>query len=181
MSATGQCDGEAHLGRKHLRNLAELARANGCSSLAMWLKLAGNQAYLDQLMTTAQGDSRVGVWDWDVANNRNYTNEYAASLFNMDARLGSRGHPLERIIERIHADDAAEFNGKLQASIRTGEEFCIEYRVKSGDSIRWVRADGQCSLDDSGRPMRMLGSIVDITREKPPENVIVMRRQSQRS
>lgn len=162
-------------------SLAELAKANGCSSLAMWLKLATNQAYLDQLMTAAQWDGRIGVWDWDVANNKNYTNKYAASLFNMDAQLGSRGHPLERIIERIHADDAAEFNGKLQNSIRTGEEFRVEYRVKSGDSVRWVRADGQCSLDDSGRPMRMLGSIVDITKEKPPENVIVMRRQVQRS
>lgn len=162
-------------------SLAELAKANGCSSLAMWLKLASNQAYLDRLMTASQWDGRVGVWDWDVANNRNYTNEHASSFFNMDARLGSRGHPIERIIECIHADDTAEFNGELQKCIRTGEQFNIEYRVKSGDTVRWVRADGRCSLDDSGRPMRMLGSIIDITNEKPPENVVVMRRQIQRS
>lgn len=161
-------------------SLAELARANGCTSLSMWLKLATNQAYLDQLMTSAQSDGRIGVWDWDVANNRNYTNDYAGSFFNVDPQLGARGHPIERIIACIHADDTAEFNGKLQNSIRTGEHFRVEYRVKSGDSIRWVRADGQCSLDDSGRPMRMLGSLVDITNEKPPENVIVMRRQLQR-
>ncbi|WP_398483771.1 PAS domain-containing protein [Tardiphaga sp.] len=162
-------------------SLAELAQANGCNTLSMWLKLATNQAYLDQLMTTAQADGRIGVWDWDVANNKNYTNDYAGSFFNVDAQLGARGHPIERIIECIHADDAAEFNGRLENSIRTGEQFHVEYRVKSADTIRWVRADGQCSLDDSGRPMRMLGSLVDITHEKPPENVIVMRRQLQRS
>ena len=162
-------------------SLAELARANGCASLSMWLKLATNQAYLDQLKTTAKCDGRIGVWDWDVANNKNYTNDYAGSLFNVSPQMGARGQPIERIISCIQPDDAVEFNGKLQNSIRTGEHFHIEYRLTTGDRVRWLRADGQCSLDDSGRPMRMFGSVVDITHERPPENVIVMRRQLQRS
>jgi PAS domain-containing protein len=162
-------------------SLAELAKANGCDSLSMWLKLATNQAYLDRLMTTAQWDGRVGVWDWDVANNKNYTNDYAGSFFNLDAQLGSRGHPIERIVECIHKDDAARFNSELAKCVQTGEQLQIEYRVRSGDTFRWLRADGRCSLDDGGRPMRMLGSIVDITHEKPPENVVVIPRQFQRS
>jgi PAS domain-containing protein len=161
-------------------SLAELATANGCGTLAMWLKLATNQAYLDQLKTAAQWDTRIGVWDWDVGNDRNYTNDHAGAFFDLDAQLGARGHPIARIIQCIHGDDIAAFSGELDKCIRTGEPFRLEYRVKSGDGLRWVRADGRCSLDDSGRPMRMLGSIVDITREKPPPNVIVMRRQGLR-
>lgn len=162
-------------------SLAELAAANGCGTLAMWLKLATNQAYLDQLKTAAQWDHRIGVWDWDVANNRNYTDDYAGAFFDVDEKLGARGHPIERIIAHIHGDDIAVFNNELQKCIRTGAPFSVEYRVRSGDTLRWARADGRCTLDDNGRPIRMLGSIVDITREKPPANVVVMRKQLQRT
>jgi PAS domain-containing protein len=157
-------------------NLANLARTKGHDSLSMWLKLASNQAYLDNLMTATRFEQPIGVWDWDVANNKNYTNDYAGSFFTIDADMGRRGHPIERIIERIHADDVAHFNSELQDCIATGKAFGLEYRVIVGDTLRWLRADGRCSLDDTGRPMRMLGSLIDITNDKPPQNVVVLRR-----
>ena len=50
--------------------LATLAGSHGLKTLAMWLKMAANESYLSQLMTEAQADQRIGVWDWDIANDK---------------------------------------------------------------------------------------------------------------
>jgi PAS domain-containing protein len=41
--------------------------------------------------------------------------------------------------------------------------------VIANDRIRWMHADGNCTLDQAGRPMRAIGSLVDITDQKELE------------
>jgi PAS domain-containing protein len=156
--------------------LADLAREKGLRSLTMWLKLAANQAYLDELMTESRSDRRIGIWDWDVANNINYSNEINAALFGISPDLAVRGHPVDEIVARVHPDDLQHFQTELNRSIASGEPFHADYRVIVDSSVRWLRSDGRCSLDSTGRPLRMLGSVVDITREKAFSNVIALRR-----
>jgi PAS domain-containing protein len=153
-----------------------MARARGLKSLTMWLKLAANQAYLDELVTDAKSDSRIGVWDWDIQNNMNYSNEANASFFGLPPERALRGHPIGEIFGGVHPDDVEHFRGVLHRSAKFGGIFQAEYRVINGGSIRWPRSDGQCSLGDDGRPLRMLGSVLDVTAERFESNVVRYRR-----
>ena len=75
-------------------DLAALAKAHGSSNLAMWLKLAASEAYLDQLTAESAVDERIGVWNWDIASNLAYTNAVCGSFFGKSARKIAKGCPL---------------------------------------------------------------------------------------
>jgi PAS domain S-box-containing protein len=156
--------------------LAELARARELKPLTMWLKLAANQTYLDDLMTESKSDGRIGVWDWDIQNNINYSNEANAEFFGIAPEHALRGHPAGDILAGIHPDDIEYFRTTLYRSTKFGGIFHAEYRVTVGGSVRWLRSNGQCALGDDGRPMRMLGSVIDITAERLEANVISLLR-----
>jgi PAS domain-containing protein len=147
-------------------DLAKLAAAHGYKTLTMWLKMSANEAYLNRLMTESKIDERIGVWDWDIAENTTYTNAVGGAFFGKRADEAAKGAPLEKYTAKVHPHDAALFAAELHRSIKLGGPFFAEYRVVVGDRMRWLRADGNCRLDPSGRPTRMLGSMVDITRLK---------------
>lgn len=69
--------------------------------------------------------------------------------------------------ERIHPDDAALANAALQAHLRHGSPYDVELRMRtrSGD-YRWFRSRGEAERDAAGQPLRMAGSISDITLRK---------------
>lgn len=66
--------------------------------------------------------------------------------------------------QRIHPDDLDGFTSGMQSHIEDREPYNIEYRIrkKSGEYI-WVHARGQAVWAEDGTPLRMAGSISDIS------------------
>jgi two-component system, sensor histidine kinase and response regulator len=71
----------------------------------------------------------------------------------------------------VHADDQARVVAGLQACIDgTAEQFEVEFRVRHKDgSVRWKLGRGVAIRDDVGRPLRIAGTSVDVTRLKQVE------------
>ena len=67
----------------------------------------------------------------------------------------------------IHPDDS-RLARKALAEIMAGRAAGpIDYRLRDGDSWRWVRSKGQpTAWDETGRPIRSGGVVIDITAEK---------------
>lgn len=67
----------------------------------------------------------------------------------------------------IHPDDS-KLARKALAEIMAGRAAGpIDYRLRDGDSWRWVRSKGQpTAWDESGKPIRSGGVVIDITAEK---------------
>lgn len=81
---------------------------------------------------------------------------------------------------RIHAEDRALTQAAVDAALDpagSGRYEC-EYRVRNGitGEERWIHADGDVSFED-GRPVRMIGTVKDISRERALEerNRLLMR------
>lgn len=146
--------------------LATLAQSHGLKTLAMWLKMAANESYLSQLMTEAKTDGRIGVWDWDVTEDKTYTNAVGGEFFAKRPEDAAKGVPLEKYVGLVHPHDLASFSANLDRALKSGGAFSAEYRVIAGDVTRWIQADGNCVLDASGRPVRMIGSMIDISGQK---------------
>lgn len=143
--------------------LATLAKAKNMQQLSAWLKLAANECHLGNLRMHEPAQL-VGVWDWDVGNNRTYADEVCGGFFGHAAKAAAGGLPLEQFTDRIYPDDIAQFRANLQNAMRHGGIFQADYRVIANDKARWVRAQGNCTVDGAGKPLRALGSIIDITR-----------------
>ncbi len=112
------------------------------------------------------------VYEWDLENGM------VTSSANHLAVLGwsptGRNDAIETWRSRLHPDDAAPVQAQLDACMRTGEPFEAEYRLRHGEG-RWIAVRDRRFFDrgPDGRPVRMYGTLDDVTRRKEVEAQLV--------
>ncbi len=113
--------------------------------------------------------ARIGSYSLDIAAGRWVSSTGLDVIFGIDAAF-------ERSVDGwaslIHADDrdamVAYFAGDV---IGRGLPFDRRYRIVRADTgeARWVYGRGALTLDDDGAPIRMVGTIADITEQVASE------------
>ncbi|MDD4835688.1 MAG: diguanylate cyclase [Dethiosulfovibrio sp.] len=76
--------------------------------------------------------------------------------------------PYSSWLDRVHPDDASRFDSSLMDHLYSGEDFRVEYRLRVGEN-RWIWVLDRGSVverDHRGRPVRMLGTLMNIDRRK---------------
>lgn len=107
-------------------------------------------------------DQLVAYWEWDVPTGR----EYWSSLFY--ELLGyARDEITATYTEwetRLHPDDRQRVLEAVESSLSNHATYHIDYRLLCKDeTYKWVRAQGAVIFDDIGNPLRMAGTIEDIS------------------
>ncbi len=107
-----------------------------------------------------------GIWDWDLREDSMYNNARWAEMFGYPAQEGQ--HAISTFMEHIHPDDRASVQAAIGHSLSSGETYCHEHRMLQCDgSLIWVHDRGDVTeRDASGQPLRMIGSVADITERK---------------
>jgi PAS domain S-box-containing protein len=106
--------------------------------------------------------SRDGIWDWDIRNDTLYWSPRLKELLGYaDDELEVDFATFESL---MHPDDRERVGEAIQAHLRDGAPYDVEERLrtKSGE-YRWFQARGQAIWDEAGQPLRMSGTITDIT------------------
>lgn len=114
-----------------------------------------------------------GSWEWDIDDNR----------FVLSARWkGMLGFEPAQIpdtrqayIERVHPDERDRVTSALN-SLRTGTigRFEHEHRMRNKDGVwRWVLSRGCALHHANGRPYRVIGLDIDITRARRVEDALI--------
>jgi PAS domain-containing protein len=157
-------------------DIASFAQQRKHEFLSYILRLAAAEAYkstaeedvfeLPMPRRLAAKQLIVGIWDWDISNDRNYLDAGGAEFLNVDPVRAARGMPNMNYLSAIHPDDVAHVQAALAQSMRRGGTFECEYRLIRNDRISWILARGSCTLDRDGRPVRLPGAMVDITHDK---------------
>ena len=99
-------------------------------------------------------------------NDLSYVDSICASYFGVPPEAAASGQPLEHFVRLIHVDDRQFFNDQVAGAIKGGGHFEAEYRIPRHDRVRWVRSQGNFAFNKAGKPLRALGSIIDITGER---------------
>ena len=121
-----------------------------------------------RLMLAAKAAS-IGFFDWDIRHNRiHFSPEWKQQIgFEADEisddffEFQSRIHPeeLESVVSQIR-----DFTAGSQSN------FEVEFRLHHKDgSYRWIRSQARLQRDETGQPLRMLGSHSDVTGRKQRE------------
>jgi len=107
-----------------------------------------------------------GIWDWDIRQGSMYNNARWAEIFGYPAQEGR--HQVSVFIEHLHAEERAGVQAAIEHSLASGQPYCHEHRMRKCDgSIIWVHDRGDVTeRDASGQPLRMIGSVADITERK---------------
>lgn len=135
-------------------------------------QLEREQARLDLLeeaerLRLAMSAADEGTWDYDFARGEVRLSAEAAALMGYGARAFTVS--VDEWIDRIHPDDRPTVLEQSETVLREGtDEFQSYHRLRLPDeTYRWFHALGTVvARDASGRPTRMLGVIVDITKSQ---------------
>ena len=127
----------------------------------------------DRLALAVRG-SHVGVWENDLADG-----DYRAGHVHCTNVLEQLGYPApesaldyQTVAASIHPDDRGPMEEALRAYL-AGEtaEYSVEFRARHRDgSYRWMLSRGVAVRDAAGRPVRFVGTRIDITELKETED-----------
>ena len=106
----------------------------------------------------------VGMWVWDVANDRLTADERFAHSFGVDRELCRQGLPLDIFLDAIHPEDRPRVAEAVSEAVGRGGPYMCHYRVRpaGSDAYRWVEANGRVELSESGAAVRFPGVLIDI-------------------
>ncbi len=111
------------------------------------------------LVTKATNDM---IWDWDMVTGTLWWNDNYYQLFghakNMEFTIDSW-------IENLHPDDSKRVSESIYKAINSGEKYWAqEYRyLKRDGTVLYMHDRGYVLYDGSGKPCRMIGSMLNIT------------------
>jgi diguanylate cyclase (GGDEF)-like protein/PAS domain S-box-containing protein len=106
--------------------------------------------------------SNDGLWDWNLKDNTVfYSSRWHALLGQPDARETT----LETWLSRIHADDKERVESHLNNHLEGhSRHFESEHRLLHQDgSYRWMLVRGKAVRDEHDQPIRMAGSLTDMS------------------
>ena len=116
-------------------------------------------------LAEAQRLSQLGSWEWDIARNRVVWSDELYRLYGLER--DSTPLTYEAYLERIHPEDLAVVRDTVERAYRQTQPFEMEHRVVRPDGeLRWMHGRGRVVTDESGSPLRMLGTTQDITERK---------------
>jgi PAS domain S-box-containing protein len=118
----------------------------------------------------------VGIWDWDLINNILEWDDQMFSLYGITK--SQFGGAYEAWLAGVHPDSKAQSDAEIQRVLNGEKEFDTEFKVLWPDgSIHDIRAMAIVLRNSSGKPLRMIGTNWDITRQKKTEAEIKQRNE----
>ncbi|MDQ6786415.1 MAG: PAS domain S-box protein [Acidobacteriota bacterium] len=112
------------------------------------------------------------IWDWNLLTNELWWNENFQKLFGYSAE--EVGTDINSWTQRLHPDDLERVKKDIYKSIESGREsWSDEYRFARADGSYVLIADrGYLIYDANGKPIRMVGSMRDVTEQKRYEEAL---------
>jgi signal transduction histidine kinase len=125
----------------------------------------------DLRLTEAQEVARLGSWEWTLVGNRiAWSDEVYRIYALMPARFGGG---FDDFVASAHPDDRPALREGLEGALRKREPLDVDYRIMRPDgTVRHLHARGKVVLDDAGRPVRVVGTLQDVTERKQADQAI---------
>jgi len=109
-----------------------------------------------------------GIWDWTLGSEELYFSPRFEALLGHEP--GTLRDTVASFLRRIHARDRKAVAKPLREHLQSGEPFDLEFRIRTRErAFRWFRTRGRSVLGPDDRPLRMAGSLTDITERKQSE------------
>ncbi|HSE64548.1 MAG TPA: MASE1 domain-containing protein, partial [Thermoanaerobaculia bacterium] len=131
----------------------------------------------ERRLLLALSAAHMGVWDWDIRTGEVKWSGELEPLHGLP-RGGFQG-TYEAFRSMIHPEDRERVEAAITKSVETREPYESEFRILGADGVeRWTDARGQIVEDAAGRPARMVGVGINVSRQKRLEEELRRRAES---
>jgi len=122
-------------------------------------------------LAEAQEAAQVGSWEWLIPENRV---SWSDEMFRIHGFLPQE-FPLtfEKALAQVAEDDVVRIRANVKAALERGRGQHlpdIEYRIVRPDGVeRVLRGKAKLNVGSNGQPLRMIGTVQDVTESKMAE------------
>ena len=120
------------------------------------------------MLARTEGIAHIGSWGWNIATDTVNWSDELFRIFQRDPREGAPSfaeHPAF-----YHPDDMARLQQAVKAAVADGTPYKLELRaIRKDGETRVCVARGVAKLGLDGRPVRLFGSLQDVTELKREE------------
>jgi len=116
----------------------------------------------------------MGTWECHFGSGRvTWSGDVEAVLhIPADAFPGT----IQGFLDLVHPDDHAVLEQAVDTALRSGGDYSAEFRVVAPNgNLHWLAERGRVFEDANGHPIRILGTVLDITERKLAEDVLAHR------
>jgi len=125
---------------------------------------------LDKL-NEAQHVAAIGSWEWNLQTNNIWGSDETYRIFGVTPQ--DYVPSFEANGKFIHPDDFARYDEAFGHALQTGEPLDLDCRMVTKDGLlKHINAKGKAIYDDSGRPIRFIGTVMDVTERKEAEEAL---------
>lgn len=123
-------------------------------------------------LAVAQRIANLGNWDWDIINNKLLFSDETYRI------LGQSPQELrptyEAFLNSVHPDDREFVKERVNDALYKNKIYCMDNRIVLPDGAeRVVHGQAEVFFDETKKPIRMVGTIQDITERKRVEEQIL--------
>jgi len=113
-------------------------------------------------LVQAQRVGRVGSWELDLVTQQLTWSDETYRLFGRDARTFQPTR--DRFFESVHPDDRERVRQASASALSRGRRYDAEHRVRRPDGSECIVHEmAEVVRDESGQPVRLVGTVQDIT------------------
>jgi len=125
----------------------------------------------EQRFSLAVQGSSVGIWDWQIVEDKEYWSPQCYKLLGFEDNEISPNK--NTFLHMVHPEHKERLVRVLKLHLAERKPFQVEYllQVKSGE-YQWFFATAQASWNSEGKAQRMVGSIQKIDQRKKAEIAI---------
>ncbi|WP_427159807.1 PAS domain S-box protein [Aliinostoc sp. HNIBRCY26] len=125
----------------------------------------------EERLSLALKSAGMGIFDWNLLTNATLWSANMGLLYGLPQDTICPNP--EEFLNLLHPEDRLPFREAVHNSIKHRQEFISEYRVIWPDgSIHWLSSKGHTYCNETGKPIRMIGTTRNISERKQAEQKI---------
>ena len=126
----------------------------------------------DERLKQAQAMAHIGSWDWDIVENTVYWSDEIYRIFGLKPQ--AFGATYEAFLTCVHPDDRGPVKLAVKDAVMSNKPYEISHRIVRPDGTeRIVHERAAVTRDGQGNPVRMAGTVQDVTEHRKMEAEIL--------
>ncbi|MCH8037047.1 MAG: PAS domain S-box protein [Proteobacteria bacterium] len=122
-------------------------------------------------LLNAQRIANLGNWDWNIVTGDLRWSDQIYRIFGLEPQ--QFGATYEAFLRSVHPDDRDMVRAAVDRASSDGEAYSIDHRIVLPDGEeRIVHEQAETDLDASGRPLRMSGTVQDVTGQRRAQEAL---------